>query len=47
MIPDVAFKDIVAPLVSIFAAALSILFFVLTFRLSKRMADRSLNLEAK
>ena len=39
-------KDIAGPLVSMFAALISILFFALTFRLSRRMADRSLNLEA-
>ena len=46
MVTPMSFKDIAAPLVSMFAAAISILFFVLSFRLSRRMADRSLNLEA-
>jgi hypothetical protein len=43
---QMSLKDIAGPLVSMFAALISILFFVLTFRLSRRMADRSLNLEA-
>jgi hypothetical protein len=46
MILAVSLKDIAAPLVSVVAASLSILFFLLNFRHSKRMADRSLNLEA-
>jgi hypothetical protein len=44
---DIDFKDMVGPLVSLIAAALSILFFVFSFRLSKRTSDRSLNLEAQ
>jgi len=43
---QLGFKDIAGPLVSMFAACISIWFFVLSRRLSRRMADRSLNLEA-
>jgi hypothetical protein len=46
MMLQASLKDTAGPIVSMFAAAISILFFVLSFRLSKRMANRALNLEA-
>lgn len=47
MSEQIVFKDVLGPLISVLAAALSVLCFRLNFRLSKRMADRSLNLEAQ
>ena len=40
-------KDIIGPAVAILAAALSVLCFWLNYRITKRMASRSLNLEAQ
>jgi len=40
-------KDYVGPLISVLAAVLSVVCFWLSFKLSRRMADRSLNLEAQ
>jgi hypothetical protein len=46
MLAQLGLKDI-GTLISIVGAALSIVFFLLSFRLSVRMASRSLNLEAQ
>lgn len=47
MLAQPGLKDVIGPLISTVAAALSVVCFWLNFRLSKRMADRSLNLEAQ
>jgi hypothetical protein len=47
MLAQPGLKDIIGPLISVVAAALSGVCFWLNFRLSRRMADRSLNLEAQ
>src|SRR5438067_10080373 len=47
MFLQIGSKDVLGPMVSVAAAAASAVCFWLNFRLSKRMADRSLNLEAQ
>jgi hypothetical protein len=47
MFQDLQPSDIIGPVVSVVAATASAVCFWLNFKLSKRMADRSLNLEAQ
>ena len=47
MLAQLGVKDYIGPIVSIVAAILSFVYFWRGFRLSKRMTDRSLNLEAQ
>ncbi len=47
MLAHIGFNDVIGPLISMVGAALSVTCFWLSFRLSKRMAQRSLYLEAQ
>jgi hypothetical protein len=47
MLSQIALTGFVGPLVSMLAAAISAVFFVLSFRLSRKMADRSEHMEAQ